>query len=367
MAIPPPLRYWLIRLKTLNRPVLWCSGLAVVLLAVVINQYRNHPEWLGRFEVERDGPSQGAPGSTLSPEEQASVADIDNLSALYSDLGIDPLLPESTLTPQAAAEPSQDLLSVLQSAAPASAGSATAPDPSASPFSNYLEQYRFPGNSALAASASSSRPGTSSLLAALPSTESTAAGLNGLVSPLQQAIQQLGGQQLGGQALLGQPSSGGDLTGSLTERGAAPAQSPLQSQPLAGEGSLVPGISPATLPGSNQTFLRTTPQMSPAPGTTGYVPPATLTLPGSPYSNAPVPQAAPITPNLSPIGPGQPLNNGLPVPTTGGTVLPPATGSVYDAPDALASPAPFSAPRPPGSYAGNGYIYTFSDPNGPVR
>lgn len=368
MAIPSQLRYWLIRLKALNRPVLWCPGLAVVLLAVVINEYRQHPEWLGRFEVERGGASQAVPGSTLSPEEQANVADIDNLSALYSDLGLDPLLAEPTSTTQAATEPSQDLLSVLQSAASPPSNQPAAPEAAASPFSRYLEQYRLPGSSAPATSTlqGAGNRSIAPLLAAPASggalTEPTAS--NSFSSPLQQAIQQLSGQQL-----LGQEFSSGPV-GSASNSNGRPGQNPSPSQsasPNFDSGSFAPGISPAILPGTNQTFLRTTPQMSPAPGTTGYVPPATLTLPGGPYNASPPPGPASVTPNLSPVSPGQPSNSGFQTPGTGGTALPPATGSLYDTPDTLASPAPFSAPRPPGSYAGNGYIYTFSDPNGPVR
>lgn len=362
MAIPPQLRYWLIRLKALNRPVLWCSGLAVVLLAVVISEYRNHPEWLGRFEVEGDGPSQAASGSTLSPDEQASVADIDNLSALYSDLGINPLLPEAAPVPQPAAEPSQNLLSILQSATPAANSEAT-PEAADSPFSSYLEQYRFPGSSASTSTAARTPGslGSSTLLStALPTgpVGAEASAPSSLGSPLQRAIQQLSEQQLSSSPANNLPSS------SLPGQGSAPV---LIRGSDSGSEALVPGISPATLPGSNQTFLRTTPQMSPAPGTTGYVPPATLVLPGSPYGAAAVPQAVPVTPNFSPTSSGQPLDNGFATPATGGTVLPPATGSTYSTPEAVVSPAPFSAPRPPGAYTGNGYIYTFSDPNGPVR
>ncbi|MBD0336729.1 MAG: hypothetical protein ICV62_14670, partial [Cyanobacteria bacterium Co-bin13] len=112
-----------------------------------------------------------------------------------------------------------------------------------------------------------------------------------------------------------------------------------------------------------------TPQMSPPPGTTGYVPPAVLNLPApgslSNPAAAPLPPPAPGTPDLSPTNPGQPLP-GNPMGAPNNTVLPPATGSVYDTP-AVVTPPPFSAPRPPGSHVGGGYIYTFSDPNGPAQ
>ncbi|MBD0269104.1 MAG: hypothetical protein ICV77_12520 [Cyanobacteria bacterium Co-bin8] len=365
MAIPTRLRYWLVRFKVLNRPLLWCSGLAVVLLAVVAREYQKNPEWLGRFEVEGNAPSTALSDSTLSPDEQASIADIDNPNSLYSDLGLGPILPEPSpnqgeaLAPQ----PSQDLLSILQSAAPASPTMPEAtPGTATGPFASYLEQYRFLGSrNPLSSGTTQSflqapQPGSS--LTAQPGLSGppvTPGSENVVITPLQQAVQQY--------------SDANSPTGATSPRLEQPLTGNGEAGSLPTGGSQVPGISPATLPGTNQTFLRTTPQMSPPPGTTGYVPPAVLNLPApgsvSSPAAAPLPSATVVTPNLSPTSPGQPLP-GSTMGSSGTTVLPPATGSVYDTPDVV-TPPPFSAPRPPGSHVGGGYIYTFSDPNGPVR
>jgi hypothetical protein len=345
MALPTRLRYWLVRLKAWNRPALWCSGLAVVMLAVVLQQYRTHPEWLGRFEVDGDAPGQPPAGSALSTDEQAQIADIDTLDNLYGDLAGGPILPETAPTQAAASEPPQSLLAALQAPAPAAAADPAAAN--SSPFAAYLEQYRFLGgglaNGAAPLAGAAAQPAQlrslpGPLLPASPTSVAPAASL----SPLQQAIAQ---QTNGAQPLQNSDSAAlAEVTG-LSDR--APT----------------PGISPATLPGTNQTFLRTTPQMSPLPGTTGYVPPLTLTLPSAPA----LPSPAAVSPNLSPVSPSLNLPAAGAAGAAGATVLPPATGGGYDQPSSQINPAASGVPRPPGSYAGNGFIYTFSDPNGPAR
>lgn len=363
MAIPPRLRYWWVRVQALNRPLLWSTSLAVVLLVVVLRQYQVHPEWLGQFEVDEGDPSQDLPGSTLSPEEQAGVADIDNLSALYSSLNGSPATPEqpSTSGGVSATRPATDLLSILQASNSPAAASAAAPGdaakPPASPFASYLDQYQFLGQRNPAPALGSplnaaQTPQPSLLLSSDPSGITPSPLVNQpVVNPLQQALQQqLERRETGtANAQAAAPTPGGSLgAGAATDA--------------------VSGISPATLPGTNQTFLRTTPQMSPPPGTTGYVPPATLAAPagGTPYSSYPVlPGVAAVVPNLSPASPSQSLN--LAPPGVGGTVLPPTGGSQYDSSAVTPQAAPFTVPRPPGSHTGGGYIYTFSDPNGPAQ
>lgn len=343
MALPTRLRYWLARFKAWNRPVLWCSGLAVVMLAVVLQQYRTHPEWLGRFEIDGDAPGQPPAGSALSIDEQAQIAEIDTLDNLYGDLAAGPILPETAPAQAAGTEPPQSLLAALQATTPTASGeSATADD--SSPFAAYLEQYRFLGSGlASGAAPATAAPAQPSLLRSLPGPLPPASPISATpaapLSPLQQAIAQQANRSA--QSLQNSdPAALAEVTG-LSDR--APT----------------PGVSPATLPGTNQTFLRTTPQMSPLPGTTGYVPPLTLTLPSAPA----LPGPAVVSPNLSPTNPS--LN--LPALGAAGTpVLPPAGGG-YDQPSSQINPAPSGVPRPPGSNAGNGFIYTFSDPNGPAQ
>ncbi|MBD0337471.1 MAG: hypothetical protein ICV62_18445, partial [Cyanobacteria bacterium Co-bin13] len=203
MAMPTRLQYWLVRFKVLNRPLLWSAGLAVALLAVVANEYQRNPEWLGRFEVEGNGPNTALSNSALSPDEQAGIADVDTLSTLYSDLGLEPILPESAPSQEGAAapQPSQNLLSILQqSAAPAASTSPEATPGAASPFASYLEQYRFlGGNNPLSPQAA--RPALQTVppgfsVGAQPglSTPSIApAPEAAVITPLQQAVQQYSG------------------------------------------------------------------------------------------------------------------------------------------------------------------------------
>lgn len=365
MAIPPPLRYWLIRLRALNRPLLWCSGLAIVLLALVFQEHRRHPEWLGQFEVDSTSPGQPSQNSTLSPEEQGSIADIDTLSALYSDPNLNPSSSDRpAATNSDPAQPSKDLLSLLQTPAPpdkAVTGSTPPLGAPVSPFATYLDQYRFLGRDAQPTAQTQSGLQSPLLIPGLSSGSSGMAQAQPMtplpqVNPLQQALQQQFATNQG---------QGTGTTQTATVEGTGALRTSGISQTEAS--SLPPAILPATLPGTNQTFLRTTPQMSPLPGTTGYVPPATLTSPvGNPYALPGPAPATRVTPNLSPISPNLGSNAGGTSNSGTGGVLPPTTGSLYSQPTApTPAPDPFTVPRPPGSHTGGGYIYTFSDPNGP--
>ncbi|HEY9880595.1 MAG TPA: hypothetical protein V6D29_19210 [Leptolyngbyaceae cyanobacterium] len=376
MSIPPSLRYWLIRLRALNRPLIWCSGLALVLLTLVFQEHRRHPEWLGQFEVDNNSPGQPGQNSTLSLDEQGSIADIDTLSALYGDPDLNPSFSDrpNAVNPDPV-KPSENLLSLLQTPTPQgqptpnsdAAGAGQSPGAPVSPFATYLEQYRFLGRAAQPAAPSTTGFQTPSLLASGVSPNGsgviqaqTPAIVPPGLSPLQQALQQqYASSQRQEATQTTQPSTEGSV-GTPSATGI----------PGAGSSSLPPAILPATLPGTNQTFLRTTPQMSPAPGTTGYVPPVTLSTQGSPYPSSVAP-ASGVAPNLSPISPSLGSNLGG-IGSAGSSssgssgVLPPATGSLYSQPAAPA-PEPSTVPRPAGSYTGGGYIYTFSDPNGPSR
>lgn len=391
MALPPLLRYWLIRLKAWNRPLLWSVGLGLGLLAAVVYQHRLHPEWLGQFEVDGDAPGQATGNPFLSPEEQAGMAEIDTLADLYRDFGLDTGGTAANTPDAAAIAASEDtLLALLQDPERTADPGGNRPnsdsdssDPTADRIRAYLEQYRFLGGSSTNSSSSSSGSSRSSpepnLLPGEPSTlrvnpgagtvpgDPTAAATGGdlALSPLAQAVLQLRSPEPGenGIASSALPGDSGLLTG-------APQTPTANSQPNRANASPTqpPWLVEGVLPGTRQSFIRTVPEMSPPPGTTGYVPPASLNLlpPGGLAPGQPL-GAIPLTPNLaapttsqgmtiSPSGPGGSA--------AGGSVLPPATGSLYEAP--ALSPPPFTVTRPPGSHSGGGFIYTFSDPKGAI-
>ncbi|ASC70233.1 uncharacterized protein XM38_011690 [Halomicronema hongdechloris C2206] len=374
MAVPNSLRYTWARLQPF-RLLLLCSGLVVVLLGVILWERRTHPEWSGLFQTQTPGPNPAANGSSLTPEEQAGIAEIDSLSILLSDI-------ESGQSPgsilggelgETDALASDSLLSALQaSSSPGSNGESGLS--SQSPFAAYLERYDFSGRS----STSSDQPSASNGFDS--STESSLTNPDSLLnlsnlfrglgatsaetataapSPLQQAMNQ-------------------QVTAQTTEPGRSQARRDTQATDTADGRPAVP-----TLPGAATAetspipfpLIRTTPQMSPPPGTTGYTVPNTLNLappqastdtnaytnlfPNSPTSTGTAGgRIAPVTPgngtSSNGVGP-----SGLPSPAN--------TGTTYNQPDArLQEASPFAVPGAPGSRIGGGYIYTFSDPNGPV-
>ena len=135
-----------------------------------------------------------------------------------------------------------------------------------------------------------------------------------------------------------------------------------------------PEIIEGTIPGSNLTFIRTIPDMSPPPGTTGYTPPPALNLSpatlssGNAFTNLTAPQAASPSSGIPSLTSGQ---SGLTGDTGGvgvpSSVLPPTTGTQLQPQiEGLTfEESPFSVPREPGRYVGGGYINTFSNPGAP--
>ena len=331
VPVPPALRYRLVRLRAISRhPAVWGSLAALGLLAVVGPQYLRHPEWLSQYDPAADSAAV-APDTevdALSNAELADLAEIDNLALLLNQI--------QPTTATALAPPSAD------AAAPPAATADQAPT---GPFAQYLERNRFrfspapggqPEGTAIApwaVATDQSRPLSGAIAPESFAPESLPP------SALQQALNQAAGPE--------------------SEAGTQPAPEPadggseMTPPPWMVEGSLE-----GRLPGVDQRFMRTTPQMSPPPGTTGYtLPPSLVPSPAlpSPGSVAPAPAALNLdldAPVVAPLGSVQ----GAAQPGAGNSVSAPSPQPV----------PPFSAPRPPGVYTGNGYINTFSDPSGPI-
>lgn len=363
MVLPPRLRYGLVRLQALNRPVLWGVGVGAVVLAVVVQQYGTHPEWFSAFEMASSSPARPNPGTDLaqlSAEELAGLAEIDNLTLLLNQM--QPTT-TSTLTPAESPSPIAPL------------PQASLPDQSeANPFRAYLDQLQFQGGGNRPASSLStngvgqpeSRAATEAATGARPSLlpQSPASGVTSAsttiaaletptlpLSPLQQALAQVAANR-----------------GSRNEANSPAADREEQDPALAPSGlTPPPWMIEGHIPGVNQRFIRTTPEMSPLPGTTGYTRPPTLppVAEGGASQPGQVPTPAPLDLNFRPasptLGPSSAASPGVASPA-----LVPSSGLGDRDRPALPEAAPFSVPRPPGTYTGGGYIYTFSDPNGPV-
>jgi hypothetical protein len=349
MAVPTPLHYWLVRLRVFRRRRVWATALGFLVLGLVGHQYLKHPEWLQGFTLDEADRARSAQAdlSELSQAELADLAEVDNLALLLNQLQ---LLTANTLAevPNATQQP-ENAAALAQ---PSPTVEATPSSEGASPFAAYLERIQFRVGSLATlddpAAAESPNPDRLSLDRSAP------------LSPLQRFLN---------------PS---ESATSDSENPANPSQEDSSAAAPANEAreTTTTGLTPPPwvveghVPGVNQPFIRTTPEMSPPPGTTGYaLPPSLGTTSGQGVPNVPATPGLPSAPplNLSP----SPTSSGsvaVPGPSSIGNTLPPSTGlNSYTQPAAgIPAPAPFSVPRPPGSYTGGGYINTFSDPSGPV-
>ncbi|MBD2110518.1 MULTISPECIES: hypothetical protein [Cyanophyceae] len=334
MTLPPALRYRLVRLqslgRSLNRPTVW-GGLGLLgLLAVAVPQYLRNPEWRSQYNPAVDSaavdPSTNV--GNLSNDDLADLAEIDNLAVL-----LDQIQPTTAtaLEGEEARSPNTDALAL-----PTATEEQQAPT---SPFANYLERSRF----RFSPSASGGEANLDTARSLDPSSADPTASGEGAPQP--SALQQALNQRRADTAPAAETAS--EERNPVAE--AAPTDN-LTPSPWMVEGSL---------PGVDQRFIRTTPQMSPPPGTTGYTLPPTLAP--SPAAVAPAAPVAPAALNL---------NLGAPAATPSAEVTAqPTSGVPSNVPSSTLQPepAPFSAPRPPGVYTGNGYINTFSDPSGPAN
>jgi hypothetical protein len=360
MVLPPALRYQLIRMKALNRPALWGLLAGLGLLVVAGHQYRQHPEWLGQFELDADNSLRSGLDPTLSPEEQAELAEIDNLSLLLNQM--QPTTTAAIEQPELLQEIDETNLSLPE---PDSPSLLTHPLPTTaeSPFEQYLERNQFRSvNRTAQPDIGSNQPNSPLSPGNLPAGSSRAASENAPspTSPLERA-------------LLEQRTNSGTnadtATATSQNREGSNQTNSIESQSAPGEPALPPWmVQQGSIPGVNQSFIRTTPQMSPPPGTTGYTLPPSLPVPAptagqSGIRQPSLPAAASTNLDLSPNRSTSTFQT-TPGTTTPGT-LPSPGGVGYTQPQTFPAAEPFSVPRPPGSYTGGGYIYTFSDPNGP--
>lgn len=367
MAFQSWFRDFISRLSFLTRPFPLASSLLVIILAVFIWENISHPEWFGTYSQTETGPNGNLDGSGLTPEEQAAIADIDNLTVLLEGLDLDPLgrpnvqiAPETDENPQNLLE--QDLLAL------SSAEGAETAAGDRNPFEQYISQYQFGGLSPQLTQPSpfSSGNGFGNVLQSDPS---LSASDTVVTNPLQQALQQGPSQSAGATSFLdalnqGSVSSGdanalsqptgSDAAASASDAAASPG-SPAASQSV-------------TVPGIPFPVLSPTVQTSPPPGTTGYTPPASLnptsqpsgsSLPGAPSvpGAAGVPRIPSATGQVDFTVPQVDVGNGSVAPTIPPATAAPATPQI--------TPSPFSVPRPPGSVIGGGYINTFGNPSAP--
>ncbi|HAX75504.1 MAG TPA: hypothetical protein DCY88_06675 [Cyanobacteria bacterium UBA11372] len=366
--VPASLRYYFrARLRPFTRPAFWASLSVLSLIGLFMWEAWQHPEWLFK------NPEDATPiaDTTLSQEDSAVAADIDNLQLLMKELD-DANVNVAALNfsqPPQTQSVLEDLLKQQAAEAAKIAADAQATQPSAAPLTVYDPlgiETQAPSNPGSLygggvsprvnqTPAQSSGVGVSNLAGSTLQTPTTTQ-----VSPLQAALDRLGNNS---------PTT------------SVPSQTQINS-PAANTNSAAPGQVPQPLP------LQVVQPASPYTGTSNYSNmPGQVVQPGSPYPGYPgytvppatsnpvnsytylnqtapvpaVPPAQPVVPQVAPVTQG---NYGVPAyqnpaPVNG---VPNNFGATQVQPSQL-EPSPFSVPRPiPGRYIGGGQINTFSNP-----
>lgn len=285
MATPTFLKYLPARLKPLRSPAMWAPLAVLVLLGIFVWEYRKDPARFSRGQV-----IQPAPESELT-EIQPSGGSIDALIEGTSGRlpAVNSLRPGSSQpgSEEAAAAGDSDQLSGREN-----------------PFDAYAADYQFPGATNADGSPASPNAPTNSYGRNGSSQTGQAPNFNfgsGLVNPAAPATNSALSEAIGRQqAERAAASSAGTPSGGSAA--GAPAAGNGSSSSAAAEPARVPGTISAP-------YIRTTPNMSPPAGTTGYQTPATSRLPvfniapqqpsRNPYSAPPAPAAGQTGPDTA--------------------------------------------------------------------
>ncbi len=247
MATPAFLRYLPARLKPLSSPAVWAPLTVFALLSIFLWEYHKNPEWFNREQI-----TNANPDSDLTPEEQAKLSEIDTIDVLLENARI-----------SGAARPANlGNLDVPEAESGASAGSLASQD---NPFAAYEEEYKFPGSDRATGAVGTAPSSNSFGLGSPPATAQPAAG-----SALAEAIRQQNAISAEDRSSPQPASSGGSATNT------SPVITPSDNSAFS-----APGLSPEQASGSgiSAPFTRTTLDMSPPVGTTGYQTPASSRLP----------------------------------------------------------------------------------------
>ena len=308
----PFFRYLPARLKPLGAPAVWVPLTIFALLSIFIWEYYRNPDWF-----DRDPITNANPQSDLTPEEQARLSEIDTVD----------LLLEGSRAPVSQSEENEagpGAIGLDAEEADINRRLADRDDP----FGAYKAEYEFPGagrvNSGDANSPAAQGSGANSFAGTTPSTfdfgRTPEAPLPTTSSALSDAIDRQ-------QAIKAAESGGGRQSGEIpASNGSLPG---LDAPSSDAQGASTPRSSSSS-GGVSVPFIRTTPNMSPPVGTTGYRAPATSDLPT--------------------------FNQGLPQTTRNPLNVPAAPASSGQI--GTVQPSPIARPVQPGQAAPSGTIYT---------
>lgn len=289
------LRYLPARLKPFGNPAVWAPLAVFTLLSVFIWEWRKNPDWFNRQPVTTINPA-----SNLTPEERARLSEMGNLDALIEGSGVSS--DADAVTSQI--NPGSPVLPESEEGEATPSGEGTRFD---NPFTQYENEYRFGGAANPAAAIgstiipseaiapTSSANNTAGNRRINPSARSTFDFGDGLVNPAAPNTNSVLSQALNRQ--LAAESSQQDNSANSTQafdtgNGSSSATfNPPRSSSSSGNTINLPVAPPAARsPGSAipNTFIPTTPDMSPPVGSTGYQAPASSSLPAF---NQALPQA----------------------------------------------------------------------------
>jgi hypothetical protein len=282
MATPAFLRYLPARLKPLSAPAVWAPLTVFALISAFMWEYHNNPNWFNRPQADLTNPD-----SSLTAEEQAQLSEIDTLDILLKQTN----RPASALGTNSEAAAGTAPGTALGTASGTNAANQpngtqagdAAPNQETAkrenPFTAYAEQYRIPGSAnstrvtTPALSASGSQLSGSTPSSNINATFSGGLGSSPASTPIGNALSEaLTRQQQSRQ------STAAPTTGSATTSRSESASSQPAASASSGVSNDLPNL-PTSNSGISAPYIRTTPNMSPPVGTTGYQPPASSSLP----------------------------------------------------------------------------------------
>ncbi len=106
---PAYLRYLKARLWNLARPGFWGTAIFLSVVGLIIKEYWTRPDFFTSFSGQKKQvASQKPTNSTLSAEDKAIAADIDNLPVLFYDIDSAASLAATTTTPKQNTQPNNN-------------------------------------------------------------------------------------------------------------------------------------------------------------------------------------------------------------------------------------------------------------------
>ncbi|MEM9266640.1 MAG: hypothetical protein AAGA46_14060 [Cyanobacteria bacterium P01_F01_bin.13] len=272
MRLPPSLRYLPSRLQVAFNPWLWLGILLTGIVGIYAWEYRQNPAQLWQISATSPNGSED-PTSTdvllesLTPDEQAIAAELDNVELLLAQLDSD--VSALTTGGEESAAAALNAYSINASGEISESG--------VERLNRYIDEYNFLGTNAKGANVQPERseaptPGeasSESVLTLQPTsqTDRTASAL----------AEALARQQIEQEAAANSsPEPSSTPSGEAAETATAETASTEGTSDSQAFSFDQPGVTPGRLEGLNRAFIRTTPNMSPPPGTTGYVPPTSL-------------------------------------------------------------------------------------------